>query len=344
MTAKERANVRKTISKERSRCKARLLEISAIERIYNPIVASYGKAIDSPEQQQVRVKRVMVKACPKTGCNAFLNEEFVCGVCETDVCKKCHEIKIGDHVCDEATIESIKAVHSEARPCPTCGTLISKIDGCDQMCKTTFSWRTGLVERGITHNPHYYEWMRRNGGLPRAPGDIPGNPGGCNGFPSLSDLLTANPKIAAAVRNARKQTGGIATLLDDPEYISYHIVTQYHQCLQHINAIHRQPILRPDNFELRVKFLLNEIDESAFKVKLQRIDKAYHKSVAKKHIYDMTYGAAGDILRNTMAGTSFVETNVQIDALFAYSNEALSRIEKAYSCIAEKYKIIERGT
>jgi len=347
LSKKEIAKIRQENANLRSKCKVRLLEMIAIERLYDPIISTYGKAIDNLNEQQLRVKRVMMKACPKTGCNAFLNEEFSCGLCATSVCKKCHEIKLDDqdHECNEETIESIKAIHSEARSCPTCATLISKIDGCDQMwctqCKTTFSWRTGLVEQGITHNPHYYEWMRRNGGLPRAPGD---NPGGCNAFPGLGDLINSKPHILQAVQKGRKHSRELKdTVIDDPEFLSYLIITEYHRILQHAQAYNRRPIPRPDNFELRVKFLTNEIDEKTFKVKLQRIDKGYRKSVAKKHIYDMTYAAAGDILINTLSGTSFIDTKVQIDTLFTYSNKALERIEKGYSCVAEKYLIMDIG-
>ena len=30
-------------------------------------------------------------------------------------------------------------------------------------CQATFSWRTGKVESGTTHNPHYFEWLRQRG-------------------------------------------------------------------------------------------------------------------------------------------------------------------------------------
>ena len=55
----------------------------------------------------------------------------------------------------------------DTKPCPKCGQLIHKINGCDQMwcpgCKTPFSWRTGEIERGHVHNPEYYRWMRETG-------------------------------------------------------------------------------------------------------------------------------------------------------------------------------------
>lgn len=346
-TPHELAKIRSDSSRLRSKAKLRLTELHAVERIYLPIVLTFGKSVD--QVAPTRVKRVLVKACPKEGCSAFLNEEFTCGLCASEVCKKCHEIlpltnSIEEHMCNEDTVASIKAVQAEARPCPSCTTLISKIDGCDQMwctqCKTSFSWRTGLVETGVTHNPHYYEWMRRNGGLPRAPGDIPG--GGCNAFPMVHELLATKPEVGTQVRDNRANFLLTKTpTVVDGEMLYYLLLTNYHAQLQHVYAHNNRPIARPDNFELRVKLLTKEIDEDHFKVLLQRLDKAYRKNVAKKHVYDMTYAAAGDILRNCMAAVSFQETVAQIEGLLKYSNTALERIEKGYTCVAEKYPIHE---
>jgi hypothetical protein len=55
------------------------------------------------------------------------------------------------------------------------------VKNCDQMwcveCKTAFSWSKGTVEVGIVHNPHYFQWMRQNGGMHRTDA-LPG--AGCN--------------------------------------------------------------------------------------------------------------------------------------------------------------------
>jgi hypothetical protein len=47
-------------------------------------------------------------------------------------------------------------------------------------CQTPFDWNTGkIVTSGVIHNPHYYEWLKRNGqSLPRNPADVP-----CGGYP-----------------------------------------------------------------------------------------------------------------------------------------------------------------
>ena len=323
----------------RAKSKRRLYELNQISYLYSPIIASHGKSIDRTEKD-VTHKKIVTKACPATGCSAFLNEDFSCGICKSDVCKKCHEIKIEGHECNEDTVASIKAVSAEAKTCPSCATLISKIDGCDQMwctqCKTSFSWRTGLIETGITHNPHYYEWMRNNGGMPRAPGD---NPRGCNDFPLINEILNSKPATMEKCKYSRFHAKQLLnSVIDDVEHFSYLLISKYHAQFQHFRAHNILPIQRPDHFEMRVKLLVQEIDDPLFKIKLQRADKAYKKGVAKKHVYDMTYAAAGDILRNSIASVSFEETVKQIHHLLEYSNAALARIEKGYSCIATKYK------
>ena len=73
--------------------------------------------------------------------------------------------------------ESAKLIKQETKPCPTCGVRIYKISGCDQIwcveCKVAFSWKTGIIDKGVIHNPHFYEHMKNNnnGIAPRNPHD-----------------------------------------------------------------------------------------------------------------------------------------------------------------------------
>jgi len=136
------------------------------------IIGTYGRGV---ETQGTVVKPTFIKGCPATGCRGFLSSDFICGLCAVNVCSDCQEIRMGEHVCNADTVASVKALLKESRSCPTCASVISKIDGCDQMwctqCQTAFSWTTGLVEQGRVHNPHFYEWARQNGSLRREPGD-----------------------------------------------------------------------------------------------------------------------------------------------------------------------------
>ena len=104
--------------------------------------------------------------CPSPECRGLISDDHTCGICKTMVCPDCLvQINPAEtHNCNPATVESVKAISKETKPCPTCQVPIYKIDGCSQMwcvqCHTAFCWNTGELETQI-HNPHYYEWMRQ---------------------------------------------------------------------------------------------------------------------------------------------------------------------------------------
>ena len=148
-------------------------------RKINEIRTRHTKASESAE------RRKFVMPCQTGGCRGMLSTAYKCDLCEKFTCAKCLESIEGakeDHACVPANVETAEEIRKNTRPCPNCGCRISKIDGCDQMwcieCKTAFSWSKGTVEVGIVHNPHYYQWMRQNGGMPRTDGMPPG--AGCN--------------------------------------------------------------------------------------------------------------------------------------------------------------------
>ncbi|HMP28331.1 MAG TPA: hypothetical protein PKD85_01950, partial [Saprospiraceae bacterium] len=145
------------------------------------------------------IKRVQyIGPCPQEECRGFIEPDtHKCGLCEIYICKKCHEILgMGEknlkkykkrHICDENTVETVKNIKNDTKPCPKCQTAIFKIEGCDQMfctqCRTPFSWNTGDIVTGVIHNPHYYEMMREMGTAVRNVGDVP-----CGGLPAYWNL------------------------------------------------------------------------------------------------------------------------------------------------------------
>ena len=102
--------------------------------------------------------------CPSELCNGFLNNKFICDLCNLIVCKNCYSEKKENHECDPKMKETFDSIKKDAKPCPSCGQFISKIDGCDQMfcinCGSAFSWKTGIIEKGIIHNPHAHTFFQ----------------------------------------------------------------------------------------------------------------------------------------------------------------------------------------
>ena len=119
-----------------------------------------------PEDQ--KAKKKYIQKCFKSGCMGFLDQKWSCGLCNTVTCRHCREImepdEFKDHVCKEEDKKNIAMITKDTKSCPGCGEMIHKIDGCDQMwcveCKTAWSWKSGEVEKGRIHNPHYYAYLR----------------------------------------------------------------------------------------------------------------------------------------------------------------------------------------
>jgi len=134
---------------------------------------------EGEEERSKKKKRVFMRACPNNDCRGFLNTKWKCGLCGYFTCSKCHVLKDKGnpddadeedtnttHVCNDDDVASATLMKKDSKPCPSCASNIFKISGCDQMwctmCNTAFSWNTGaILTRGIIHNPHYFEWMRR---------------------------------------------------------------------------------------------------------------------------------------------------------------------------------------
>lgn len=202
-----------------------------------------------------KLKKTSVKMythkCVRENCRGFLDEKHYCSLCESTVCQKCNEIKEENHECLQENIETMNLLKSDSKPCPGCGIMITKIIGCNQMwctnCHTTFNFNTGEKVNGVIHNPHYYEFLRNNGNIQRNPQDIP-----CGGLPDARVFSRAlNNAVNLDITQGNK-------------------LFKIHRNISHIINLELRTI--PTNTydhnlhrNLRVKYLLNEIDENDFK-------------------------------------------------------------------------------
>ena len=226
-------------------------------------------------------KVVYQKACPQTDCNGFLSQKGVCGICKIHVCSKCNVKKgmtkdeIATHECKKEDIESVKVILKETKPCPRCGTRIHKIDGCDQMwcpyCQdkygegTTFSWKTGKIERGRIHNPHFIEHMRNHKGNLREVGDVH-----CGGLPPIwafDRKLSSHPHgtyNGDIPQETRVRTMNIVRRVDE---INQYIVRPLRETMRRQN-VHRMN---------QIYHILGIDDDKTFRREIARTEKKREK-------------------------------------------------------------------
>ena len=108
--------------------------------------------------------------CFKPNCKGILNEDGVCITCDHFNCRKCStlSLKSEDHTCKEEDILTTNSLEKDSQRCPECKEVITKIVACDVMfctlCNTSFNYKTGKkITSGSRHNPHYLEWLEKNG-------------------------------------------------------------------------------------------------------------------------------------------------------------------------------------
>lgn len=282
-------------------------------------------------------RTVFVRPCPAADCRGYLTADWECRLCAARVCRSCHEILGAEtdtkHECDPANVESAKALERETRPCPSCGTRIYRAGGCDQMwctqCRTAFSWRTGAIESGAIHNPHYYQWVRERGHEEAAVAPQPPpaqNECNINPCPTVTELLRA------LRRSGTTSVEGV--------------VIAWHRLQTHVRA-NEMPMLRQANAldnpdataDLRAKYLLKDFDEKTFEKLVFKRHKEAEVQKAMYDIFEMFVNVASDLLRRILQATHAGEGDAlrgiqaclgEFDALRDYFNQQSLEIARRF--------------
>ena len=274
-----------------------------------------------------------IKSCPDANCRGFLSSQWKCGICEKWACNLCHEIKgntrDAEHTCNPETVATVALLQNDTRPCPKCRTGIFKIDGCDQMwctqCHTAFNWRNGRIEN-VVHNPHYFEWLRRNGNdVPRNPGDVPcRNELTHNDFRDIRNILMARHKD-------HPLTNSCLTILQNTIQNAIHLRWVIQERYRQVDYVER-------NQALRVSYMRQHITQDQFKISLQRNEKKNEKSREIRNVLDILFTTVTDIIYRFRAHLSSVAVNKweptileEIDVIVDYANECLADISHTYS-------------
>ena len=266
------------------------------------------------EQEESKAPVRIMCPCPKNLCRGFVRgESKKCGICETRVCGKCHNVKDDNHVCNENDIESVNTIKRDSKPCPGCKIPIFKISGCSQMfctsCHVKFDWRTGKEVSGQWfHNPHMVEWQR------------------------TQQNSTENTCINGLPRVAVLHNYLVERLINHKDVTR---IISFHTLIHHINDMElvRYPMsgnIR-DNADLRVRYLMNEISKKDWLFNLKKRQKKSEKDTDIHQMLEMFSHASTDIINNAMTQNDSTIIVNALEQLIEYTNTNMHKIKKRFS-------------
>lgn len=310
---------------ELSQINKELSELNKLYKLKHNEFNLYNNNLIS-DTESVKKENKYIKPCPN--CKGFLNDNWYCDLCETIVCSKCLIIKKQEHECKEEDIESAKIIKSSCKNCPKCGIPIYRSSGCYQMwctsCHTPFDWNTGkeILDEKI-HNPHYYEWIKKQGYLHEI--EQHNNCEIINNRSFLNKIIYITQKLAC---------------------IEYRDLILYlHRELNHLE--HVIEMLRTkiyslqNNHNLRVKFLINGISEEKFKQKLIKSEKERVIRTTYLQIYEMYVDVCKDLfLRFSKSETKndIEQIILEFKTLQDYTNDNIRKIKDRFG-IHSRYSI-----
>jgi len=204
------------------------------------------------------------------------------------------------------------------------------VRNCDQMwctqCHTAFNWRTGRIQDNV-HNPHYFEWLRRNGNeIPRTEGDIPCDQRHIthNHYRDINNKL----RIKHSDHELSSETAILLeNVIRNTIHMRYVVMDQHNERNEHTTK----------NQELRVQYLRKIISEDELKIKLQQNEKKYQKKREINNIYEILVNTITDIvlrfnehLDESPPGRCNMEILDEINPLIEYANECFIDISRTF--------------
>jgi hypothetical protein len=282
-----------------------------LEAVYRLIRKKYH-ILNHTKPEEKKDKQRFVMKCPIGDCRGFLSSRYKCGVCDGKICSECHiELQEEKHDCDPDLVKTVEELKKSTRGCPNCHVPIYKSSGCDQMwcvnCHTAFNWKTGEIEKGIIHNPEYFEFLRQNKIAVRNPHEQV-----CGGLPYFDSLRLYSRTRSEAV-----------------------FLSDYYQSLTHLrqDTLRRLPtnLDNQNNQDLRISYLMKEISESEFKSTLQKREKDREKGIEYRQFLTTYITVGEDLFRQLVDGQVTIKAMAKnVLELLTIINREIENLNKAF--------------
>jgi hypothetical protein len=318
---KEDKKIVKTFKKQDKEYKKEMktlrLQISTCRKLKKQYENQYNTGIieeitqtNTSEKPKIK-KATFYGKCFDEKCPGLMNENGICITCEQKSCTKCFEKLTDNHECNPDTLETVKMLKSDTKPCPKCFVPIHRSAGCYQMwctnCHTTFHYNTGEILNEKIHNPHYVEWMQTQ--------NINTNGGNCN----LDNRVYSFP------HKSKKHSKSTSNILRAIYHIELNII-RYHidrKIQKYSNTQNTDRILR-------CQYLTGKITEGRFKQQLFMNNKQAMRWNDIRNLFQFLADAMKSILEEYLVKSSLTTVKTQTENLFSYFTTERTRLHNIY--------------
>ena len=315
--------------------------------------------IKFPKPSSIKIVKVennkpkkYIKHCSIEGCHGMLDETWKCALCKQKVCSKCFE-NIGDeyHECKKENVLSAKLIKSQTKPCPKCGAPVERASGCSQMmcmnpigpnktCNTVFDFKTGKIDNGIIHNPHFYQWREQSGN-----NDTQFNVFQCGRrFPSFNDIQRRICQYFGL--NTKEKWQNFMKIQKKYLIIIRNI---YISCVTFTNRLNNElksyyPVNKSRSIDTtNINFLMGKLSKSSYQIQLYKYHNCTKMNIDIHQIYDLFNKIVRENIIKFFVKPSVQNLNIMSKTIIELKNYSNKQLMK-YSIIYNKtVGIISKG-
>lgn len=213
------------------------------------------------------------------------------------------------------------------------------LKNCSQMfctqCHTAFDWRTGRIETNHIHNPHYFEWMRRQGNNPeRNPNDVICGRELDHRLVRAIDSEIGNKIVLTRIYNRKEEEVEHKRKQSRFVDLARNIIH-----IRQVEMYRYEYNYERNNEELRILYMQNRISEDEFKRRLQIQNKKHHKQMELRNIFRLVVDSMTDIIYRFYEEVKKNDWRFdftildEAEPLRQYANECLADISRTYNSV-----------